>query len=233
MMAKTFENIADSAAVNYQLVLAQSTWSLNDQPPATAPLNLLMTPYLACVILLRLLMDRRCHLSERALLTCASQRLFKSRLVPSLLTLLKPGGAQRPQRGRSSRVMPPEPECGVSQLNSTGSFRRKLNPLNAMGSFSQRGHSTPRNSMGSLNQRALRRSTSSVWARVHEMSVQQSGEKAGGKGIRVLTSQSSDKPELQPSISPPQSSSFSVGSCLDSRWFEPCCWKTPCFTCGR
>ena len=194
MMAKTFENIADSAAVNYQLVLAQSTWSLNDQPPATAPLNLLMTPYLACVILLRLLMDRRCHLSERALLTCASQRLFKSRLVPSLLTLLKPGGAQRPQRGRSSRVMPPEPECGVSQLNSTGSFRRKLNPLNAMGSFSQRGHSTPRNSMGSLNQRALRRSTSSVWARVHEMSVQQSGEKAGGKGIRVLTSQSFSPP---------------------------------------
>jgi hypothetical protein len=86
MMAKTFENITDSAAVNYQLVLAQSTCSLNNQPPATAPLNLLTAPYIALVLLLRLLIDRRCQMREFELLSCACKRLCHSRLVPSRFT---------------------------------------------------------------------------------------------------------------------------------------------------
>ena len=151
MMAKTFENIADSAAVNYQLVLAQSTCSLNDQPPATAPLNLLMTPYIVLVILFRLLFDRRCKLKEPELFALARKQLSRSRLMPSWL---------RPNDDVqwTSRVMPGP---------------------NSMGEVSARHKFMQRNSMGSLSQSVLRRSTTSFWDRAHEISVQK-GEKASG-----------------------------------------------------
>ena len=45
MMAKTFENVADASAINFQLLVAQMTINYQEQQLASPPFNLLMLPY--------------------------------------------------------------------------------------------------------------------------------------------------------------------------------------------
>jgi len=47
--AKTFENIADASATTFQTLFAQTTFNIDEQSAATAPLNLLSLPYYTCV----------------------------------------------------------------------------------------------------------------------------------------------------------------------------------------
>lgn len=67
-MAKTFENVADASAVNFQLMKALTTMSIDDQPPASPPLSLLTIPFDIFVLLLRVCFDRRFKKPEHELL---------------------------------------------------------------------------------------------------------------------------------------------------------------------
>ena len=59
MMAKTFENIADASAINFQMLIAMTTMSIDEQPPASPPLSLLTIPFDLLVLVLRLALDPR------------------------------------------------------------------------------------------------------------------------------------------------------------------------------
>ena len=44
-MAKTFDNIADASAINYQMLVSLTTMTMDGLLPASPPLNLLTMPY--------------------------------------------------------------------------------------------------------------------------------------------------------------------------------------------
>ena len=70
MMAKTFDNISEASAINFNMLLAQTTMSIDEQPPAAPPLNLLTIPYDILILILRVLFDRGCVHDEEYLLSC-------------------------------------------------------------------------------------------------------------------------------------------------------------------
>ena len=60
MMTKTFENISDAAAINFQLLVAQSTLSIIDNGLSTPPFNFLTLPYHLCLVLRRAVLRLAC-----------------------------------------------------------------------------------------------------------------------------------------------------------------------------
>ena len=70
------------------LLLAQTTMSIDEQPPAAPPLNLLTIPFDLFVLFLRLLLDRQGQKSEAELLCCCC--VGRGRVAPSVPEAAQP-----------------------------------------------------------------------------------------------------------------------------------------------
>ena len=91
MMTKSFENVADAQAINYRLLVAQTTFSIRDEGSITAPLNLLSIPYYACCAV--------GHVSKRVVRMLASPRVAAKQKSGRLMKT-----ASTSSRGNRSRT---------------------------------------------------------------------------------------------------------------------------------